>query len=413
MDEVLKLLTEGNLIKEKWEAMNEKEKLSVFTGPADSVFVKNLNDYFEKIGKFSASYNACLTFESPVNVDVTQAFIGVLNLRKELEKNIGELIGNNNGEIGKNLEKKTKDCYNVTNELFSTVQNRKNFIEIKLKVLNEKNLEILRKDANSKKIINLIGKNLDRVLIANNSTEFKILSYLIDKQGQEIDNVDLFKSATGLNCSEDIIKAFIGRFGNNQISDIICNVNVFRSNIGTISDADIIRCMEKFVEDESFKSLNQVLDAMKIEKRIEEDVNINLTINQTNVLLSRLGSYENIVKQINDLKVKFGADDEMIKTSIEIFARSSIATLEEAYETAKTYQKNEQESEEFTEKLNALRPQGNMPSGRSTRGRRTQFQNVSHDRKFQEPQKPQEPESELLKKYRRFREQQAYDGWGN
>lgn len=54
-----------------------------------------------------------------------------------------------------------------------------------------------------------------------------------------------------------------------------------------------------------------------------------------------------------------------------------------------------------------------MPSGRSTRGRRTQFQNVSHDRKFQEPQKPQEPESELLKKYRRFREQQAYDGWGN
>lgn len=88
---------------------------------------------------------------------------------------------------------------------------------------------------------------------------------------------------------------------------------------------------------------------MKVEKRIEEDVNIHLTINQTNVLLSRLGSYENIVKQINDLKVNFGANNEMIKTSIEIFARSSIATLENAYETAKKYQEDEQMSKKLTE----------------------------------------------------------------
>ena len=252
-------------------------------------------------------------------------------------------------------------------------------LELKSKMSNEKNLEILRNDENSKKIKDLIGRDLKITLVQNNPTDLRILSYLLDKQGHEIDNVDLFKSITGLNCSEAFIKTFtetfIGRFGNDQasgsIGDAICAVNALRKS-KTASNADMIRCMEKFCEDKSCTELSKAFNAVKI----EDDTGIKLTTKQLDVLVGRFGTLENIAKQINDFKAT-DANDEMIKASIGILETfpesSSIVPLKDAYKAAinslevvvaKKSQEVEKNSlkydarkeNELMEKLKALKP---------------------------------------------------------
>ena len=381
-DDVTNLLAEGNSIKKEWEAMNEEEKRSVFTKPENSNFAKKLNAYLKKIHRFTDSYDVCFTSTTPLGSNIAQVLIGIVNLKKGLEKNLGtisKLIQDNNGKIDEKIEKKIKDCCNKTDELFVTVQDRKMDLELQSKMSNEKNLEILRNDENSKKIKDLIGRDLESILVQKNLTNLRILSYLLDKQGHEIDNVDLFKSITGLNCSEAFIKTFIetftGRSGNAQVrysvGAAICAVNALQKN-KTVSNDNMIRCMEKFCEDESCIALSKAFNAVNI----EDNTGIKLTTKQLDVLVDRFGPLENIVKQINDFKGT-GANDEMIKASIGILENfsesSSIVSLKDAYNIAKNKEAYSQRAKELMKKLDALGPKKGEPLVRPTKPRRTRW----------------------------------------
>ena len=127
-DDVTNLLAEGNSIKKEWEAMDEKEKRSVFTNPENSAFAKNLNAYLKKIDKFTDAYNACFTSATPLGSNITQTLVGVVGIKKGLEENletISKLIQDNNGKINEKIEKKIKDCCSKTDELFVTLQDKK------------------------------------------------------------------------------------------------------------------------------------------------------------------------------------------------------------------------------------------------------------------------------------------------